>query len=211
MIQVYNSNLEAYNSKVKAYGVEADAYKSFIQAMLIEVEVYKAKLEGQKLVSDINDQAIKLFIALWEGEMSKIKLYESQLRASVVQIDYNKSIIERYSAQIQAYATKINALVAQYNADVNVYKADADIWVARSDRDLRGAEGTLKAEIAGVEKYLKDQQVTLDALKWGFELSYKKLQETAEMSAKIAAGALAGASASASLGYSEARPMVEGA
>lgn len=211
MVQVYNANIDAFKAQVQKYQAEAEAYKSFIQAMVTEVEVYKAELEGQKLISDINDQAIRLFTAKWNGEESKIKVYEAQLRAATVEIDYNKSIIDRYAVQIQAYTAKINALTSQYNADTVVYRADIDKWVARSDRDIRGADGSLRAEIANVEKYLKDQSTALDLRKWGFELSYKKLQDTAELSAKVAAGALAGASASASLGYSESRPMAEGA
>ncbi len=207
MVQVYNANLAAFNAQVQKYQAEAEAYKSFVQAMVIEVDVYKAELEGQKLISDINEQAIKLFTATWDGEISKTKLYESQLRASAVEIDYNKSIIERYGMQVQAYTATVNALTAEYNADTLVYRADIDKWIARSDRDIKGADGSLRAEMANVDKYLKDQQVWLEATKWGYELAYTKLKDTAELAAKVASGALAGASASASLGYREDRPM----
>jgi hypothetical protein len=203
IVEIYKSNLAAYSAQVDAYKAEAEAHKAFIQAKLAEIEVYKGKIEGQKLIVDINDANIKLYNAQWEGEINKTKLYESQLRAAAVQIEYNKSIIERFAEQVKAYVAKSNALTEQYNADVNVYKADIEKWIAKSDRDIKGADGSLKADVANVEKYLKDQQVALDVAKWGWEHGYAKLRDTAALAAQVAAGALAGASAQAAMSVSE--------
>jgi hypothetical protein len=209
LVQVYNSNLDTFKTKVQAYQAEAAAYESFVRSKLLEVEKWRAQTEGQKLIAEVNDQSLKLYNAQWEGEIVKLKLYESQHQANIALIQYNKGIIDRYAAQIQAYAAKTTALVAQYNSDAGVYEADIKKWVARSDRDIRGAEASLKADIANVEKYLKDQEVWIKTQQWNFELAYSKLKDTAELAAKVASGSLAGASAQASLGYSESQPFTE--
>ncbi len=203
LVQVYNSNLDTFKVKVQAYQAEAAAYESFIKSKLMEVEKWKAEIEGQKLIADVNEQDLKLYNAQWEGEIVKVKLYESQHQANIALIQYNKGIIDRYAAQIQAYAAKSNALVGQYNSDVVVYEADIRKWIARSDRDIRAAESSLRADIANVEKYLKDEEMREKADEWNFNFAYAKLKDTAELAARVASGALAGASASAALSFSE--------
>lgn len=204
LIQLYNSNLEAFKAKVTAYRDEAEAYRAVLQAKAVEVEVYRAKIEGQKLIGEINRQDVDLYNAQWEGQMNRVRVFEAQIRANSAQIEQAKLLIERYASQVQAFATRSNVYISQYNADITAYKASIDQWVASSEQEIRSAEASLKADIANMEKYFQDQKANLDIEKWNFEFAYGKLKDTAELSARVAAGALAASSAQATLGYNEA-------
>lgn len=204
LIQLYNSNLETFKARVGAYRDEAEAYRAVLQSKAVEVDIYRAKIEGQKLIGEINKQEVELYNAQWEGQMNRVRIFEAQIRANSAQIEQAKLLIERYASQVQAFSTRANVYISQYNADITAYKSSVDHWVASSEQEIRSAEASLKADIANMEKYFQDQKAFLDVSKWNFEFAYGKLKDTAELSARVAGGALSASSAQATLGYNEA-------
>jgi hypothetical protein len=175
--------------KTKEYGIRSEIFGNKIKAQIASYDVYKAAMDGDQSKLD--------------GELSKLKVFESLLNMDNLRLD----------AQVKHIA----AQVAGNDGRIQVFKAYADVY--RQGADIAITKFTAQAEVKKLAQALYGQELTnaIEQFKVGLELPKLLIdsiirQYQARMQGAIAElngrveqlsiaerGAAAGASAAASI------------
>ena len=166
-VELLKAHVAIYNAKVQGYIGYAQAYKYQIEAELFKLEEYKAKLEGQKLIGDLNEQELKIYLAKLEGVQKEIDIFVAQLEGVKATADINKTKMEVYRTEVQAYAEEVGAWGAEWNAvkiasdaqsnKVNLYQAEVQAFAER----MRGYGIEVEAEKASVDVSIETAKIDL--------------------------------------------------
>lgn len=137
-IDLFVAEVKSYDSQVQAYATRAQVFKTMIDAELSKLEVYKATLEGQKIISEINGQAVEIYRAKISAVMSLIDIFKAQLEAANLTLQGDKLRIEGFAAEVGAYDSTVRAKATEYQgyatmtqaelAKVEVFKGQADAY-----------------------------------------------------------------------------------
>jgi len=175
-ISVYQMYVEQYKARVSVYSTLADVYEKQIQGEIAKVEVYKAQLEGQKLIGDLNEQAVKIYATEVSAVETLYSTYKTRVDAFSAILEQDAVRVKKYEADISAYAERIKAKNLEYEGykaalsgegiKAQIQGSMADAYAARvnaykvlSDTKLGylGAEIKVKKELP-LEEYKADVQ-----------------------------------------------------
>jgi len=175
-MDVFKLEVSLYNTKVEAYKSFTVAYTAKVQAELAKIEIYKGQLEGQKLVSDINEQAIKIYIAQIEAVKTNVSVYTAmvnavseKLKAEAVKVEVFKSEIEAYSEQVKTKAIEYTSYSEQVKAEglkVDVFDSQVKAFTSRIQSYAASTEAktkVLNAEVGIEELKIKKYSTDVDA------------------------------------------------
>lgn len=129
LIELYNAKVLEYNAGIEGYKALAQVYRDRIQGELAKVEVYKAQLEGQKLIGDLNSQAIAIYRERINAVLAIYELYKSKLEAVKTKMQGNELLLRQYESQIKAFETELSAKKLEYDQ----YKIANDVELTKSD------------------------------------------------------------------------------
>jgi hypothetical protein len=159
-VQLYSEIIDAIAKqavidelKIKEYGIRANVFEINTKARVAAFDMYKAYIDGDK--------------AKLEGELAKVSIYETQLRAETLKISAQTAVLD---ANVKTNDGKLN----QYTKQLDAYKTNADIALQRFT-----AEAELKK--LGLGLYETNVKTSLDV----FKAAYSK--ELAFLEARIQA------------------------
>ena len=170
-IHLYNARVALFNAELQAYQTEAQVYKTRIEAELARLEAYKAELEGQKLLGELNLQAVEIYKARLAALATEAEIYktrvgavEAAVRANALRIDAFKALIEAYgervrakSAETQQYAEAVRGELARaqvYELETNVFAKRIEAWRAKGQGQIEAKRIELETNEHRLRKYL---------------------------------------------------------
>lgn len=134
-INIFNAQVALFNSHLQAYQTEASVYKDLIQAEGLKLEQFRTEIEAQKLIGEINQQAIAIYKTRIDALLSAVELYKAQLEGVKTQVDVDRVRIESFRATVDAYKSQVEAKTSEYQAwgesirgevaKVSIYEAQA--------------------------------------------------------------------------------------
>lgn len=140
-VNLFNAKVALYNAQIQGYSAKAQVYKTQIEAALLTLERYKAELEGQKLIGEINQQAVQLYLGKLEAVTKAIEVYKAQLEGVRTQVDVDRNRIEAFRALVQAYGEQVQAKQLEYQAyqsqiqgelmKVQIYQSETNAFASR--------------------------------------------------------------------------------
>jgi hypothetical protein len=171
-IDIYRETVARYSADIQAFAARVEAFKASLQAELSKLDVYKAELEGQKLIGDLNMQAVDTYRARITAAQSLVDMFRARVEAANTEATVNKTAIEGYSAMVGAYAETVRAKAAEYDMYATRVKAEvskADIYNIQASaygQRVNGFKTAVDALVAQKNIEIKvGQEVPLDVFK----------------------------------------------
>lgn len=152
-LALYNAQVGLFNTYMSAYQIKATVFKTRLDAKLAEIEVYRAQLEGQKIISEINQQQVQVFLAKIQALNSQVEIYKAEMDGARVKSEVVRSQIEGYKADVSAFAEVVGADKVRFDA----YKAQVDGEVAKVG--IIDAKARVFSSMAGVESSKADIRI----------------------------------------------------
>lgn len=115
-IDIFNAQVALYNARLQAYQTEAQVYRELIQAETLQLEQYRTEIEAQKLIGEINVQAIQVYSERIKALLSSVELYKAQLEGVKTSVDVDRVRIEGFRATVDAYKAQVEAKTSEYQA-----------------------------------------------------------------------------------------------
>lgn len=179
-IKIYDSKVQAYNTKMEAYKVEAQVFDTKIRAETAKAELYRSILESRKLSLDMQSITVDLYSKQVQTVETMAKIYSIQIEGTKTEADIEKIKIERYRALVDSYSAQVSAVTAEYDlyqaqlagesekaklysyqvegykTRVDAVKVESDIDIANLQAELDRNRGEREVFIAQLEKYKTD-------------------------------------------------------
>ena len=172
-VDIFNAKVLKYNADLETYKTAAAVYESQVRAGLLELERYKAQLEGVRLSSDIQAQAIEVYRLRLAGVETLVNLYRTEMENARIRSDVEMKRIEAFRAKVDAFTARIGAKTAEFNlyqariageqAKAEVYSRQVEAFgrqvdAAKTEADIRIARAgaVLEADKQKIEKYRAD-------------------------------------------------------
>jgi hypothetical protein len=198
-IDLYQARVQRYNIEAQVYSAKAQVHKTLIEAELSKLEEYKARLEGEKLIGELNMQDVQIYTAQVDAVGKEVEVFKAQLDGVKAQVDVDKTRVEAYAAGVQAYGEMVKAKAIEYeayNAEIKGEQVKAEIYKALADAygsevDAYGKK--VQAEVMAAEIDIKDQQLAIDLYKTSlarFEAELKYETDNADTTLKKTATAI---------------------
>jgi hypothetical protein len=124
-INIFNAHVAMYNAQLQAYQTEATVYKELIQAEALRLEQYRTQIEAQKLIGDINMQAIQIYKTSIDALMASVELYKAELEGVKTVVEVDRVRIEGFRATVDAYKALVDAKTSEYQAWAESIKGEA--------------------------------------------------------------------------------------
>lgn len=168
-ISIFNARVSLYNARVQGYAAKAGVFKTLIEASTLYLEKYKVELEGQKIVSEINQQQVQMYVARLDATTKAIEVYKAQLDGVRTHIEVDRNRIEVFRAQLQAYSEQVQAKKLEYEAyqaqlqgeliksqiyqsDVNAYSARVNAYAYQVQAENTALEAQVKVKDLEIKK-----------------------------------------------------------
>lgn len=128
-IDVANAEIAVRNLQLEAFKADAQVFRDLIQAELAKIEIFKAKLEGQRLIGELNQQDVAIYAERVRAVLAMVELYKAEVDGAKAKADVNLArvqafgaTVDAYKARIEAYETEWNAFGKQLEADLSKYR-----------------------------------------------------------------------------------------
>jgi hypothetical protein len=181
-IKLLEAAVNIYQAQVQAWQVQFSTIRDEIQLELGKIEIFKAELEGQKLISELNQQDIDLYKVKVDALNTRANLYKTEVDAanSILQgelgkLQYAAERVKIYTAEVGAWETEwkaygeairaeqgkvdiYKAVVDGFTAEVNAYAKDIDAAKTQASLQLESLQFGLQSWTAQLEKYKADIQ-----------------------------------------------------
>jgi len=142
-ISLYQIIVSRYQAQLAGFQTEAAVYETLVRAAISKLEIYRGQLEGQQLIGNLNESAVKIYAERVNAVISTIETYKAQVSAAEVASNINRNIIARFGEEVNAYQAQVAAKAAEYDAyakelqaeiyKLDGYKTDADVFKSRID------------------------------------------------------------------------------
>jgi len=163
-IELYQAIVARYQAQLAGFQAQAAVFETLVRAAIAKLEVYRSQLEGQRLLGDLNESAVKVYQARVQAVLSVIESYKAQVGAAEVASNINRNIIGRFAEEVNAYRAQVDAKSSEYDAyakqltaevtKLDGYRADADVFRSRID----GYESLVRARTLEKETEYKIKQ-----------------------------------------------------
>lgn len=176
-LDIFNARIALYNARLQGYQTEASVFKDLIQAESIKLEQYRTEIEAQKLIGDINLQAIQIYKTRSDALMIAVDLYKAQLEGVKTGVEVDRARIEGFRSTVDAYKAMVESKTSEYQAwgqsiqgevaKVGAYEAQARAFGTLVDAYKTGETvkiENMKAQISGNESKVKAFSAEVDYL-----------------------------------------------
>lgn len=171
-IDIFHETVARYVADVQSYAARVDAYKAMLQGELSKLDVFRAEIEAQKLIGEINQQAIDVYKARLDGARTVVEIFRTQVDAANVEAQINKTLIDGFAAQVGAYAETVRAKAEEYNGYATLVKAQStlvDMYSAEAGAyasEVQGFKSTVDALVASKQIDIRlNQELPLEVFK----------------------------------------------
>ena len=169
-IEIYKARVSQYNIELEAYKASAVVFEAKIRAELSKVEIFKAEIDAQKLISDINEQAVDIYVAQISAIETSVEIYKTtvqavaeELRAEALKIEVYKSDVQAYTALVAAKAEEYRGFSEEVKAELiksEVFDSQVKSFVSRiqaysttKDLEIKQADLKIDVEKLKLDKY----------------------------------------------------------
>ncbi len=160
-ISVFNARVTIFNTRVQAYRTDAEVYNTLVQAELTKLQQYKLELEGQQLISGINQQRIEMYKAQYQAVMSAVELYKAELDGARLSVEVDRARIEGFKATVDAYTSMVGAKSAEYQAWGETIKAES-VKMGAYETEVRAFAATVDAYKTGESVKIEQNKLIID-------------------------------------------------
>ena len=158
----YGNLLVAYlQADVALYTANATVFAERIKASLNKLEIYRSKLEGLKLISELNQQDIDRYKSQIEAIVAVFGLYKDQLEGEKIKIEADGLKVQQFQGRISAFAEERQAKALEYEgfksewgaeetkarvfqSIVDSFKAKADVMKTVNESKLQKMNADIK-------------------------------------------------------------------
>lgn len=132
--QELDARVKVHNLALALYQADAAVFESKIKAALSALEAYKTAMEGAKILGDLRDIDVKVYLGKLQGVGQVIEVYKSRMQAAQIQAQVNTSRLQAFESEVTAYTARVNAVRAHFDAlvaQISGEKAKADVFTAQ--------------------------------------------------------------------------------
>lgn len=190
-IDIFNANVALHNAMWEGFKAEANVFESQIRAVQAEADVMKTRIEGQKVIGDLNESLVRAYGEKVRSLSALADMHRAQVEAAKAQGEINVQRLEQIRLRLQAYSIDVDAwdkgwsgFEKQVNAEAtglrfheakaNIYGQQVGAW-----RALVEAQGTrantqiaangqsldlFRARLAGVATDVQAQSANVEAV-----------------------------------------------
>lgn len=115
-IAIFNAKVSLANTEMQAYQVDAQVWRSQIEGELAALDVYRGKIEGQRLIGEINQQDVAMYSERVRAVSVQADLYRTQMQGAEAQARANMSVAEAFRAQMQGFDGRVQAYAVEWDA-----------------------------------------------------------------------------------------------
>jgi hypothetical protein len=176
-INLYKAYVEQFNLQLEVYKTYTQSYEVRVKGELAKAEVFKVELEGQKLIGEINAQAVDLYRAQIEGIKISAETYKTQVEAVEARIKAEALKLENFKTQVDVFATQVSAKRDEYSmyaeavkgemAKLDIFNSQVKAFISRVDAYAKQVDAEAKRvdidiEVEGLR--LKEHLAKLEAI-----------------------------------------------
>lgn len=154
-VDIYHETVVAYTADIQAYAAQVEVYKAALTAELAKLDIYRAELDGQKLIGELNVQAVQVYTAEVDAARAVIDIFKAQVDAANAEAQINKTLIDAFASQVGAYGETVRAKAAEYDGYATLVKAQvskADVFKTQADAYSSQVAGFKAGVDAAVEQ-----------------------------------------------------------
>ena len=179
-IELYGLKVSEFNANIEAYIAQSKVYAERIRAELSKVELFKAELDGQKLISEINQQDIDIYRETINSVLALYELYKTKLEAVKTQIGGDELVIKQFESEINAFESKIRAKSLQYDN----FKIENDVELTKNEI-YKSRTSAYKEQVDALNSIANIRKIKQDSdIKIGQEIPLEVFKEKSQ-SARI--------------------------
>jgi len=210
-IEIFKTQVLRFNARLEAYKTEAQVFEARIRAQLALVEVYRTTMEGKRIESEIQRNAVALYSAQLDAVNTVVSVYKTRLEAASIQAGIERIRIDSFRALIDAFTSQVQAKVAEFNmydsrikgeiskmqayqVEVQAYtskvagaKTKSDILIARLNSEIAKGNQRVEEFRARVDQYradLQGQTANVTAILSGYGSDIEAYKATASAAAE---------------------------
>jgi len=153
-----------YNAEAQVYNTYAQVYKTRVDADLARLEQVRIKLEGQKLIGELNQQDVERYKAEIEAQSLIVQIYKEELEASRIKLEHDRIRIQAVESEVKIYEADIKAKALEYDGykteqEAELLKVQTHEALAKAyEAKIRGYEALIKSDIAFLDSEIKVKQ-----------------------------------------------------
>lgn len=152
-LTLYNAKVEAYKALLAGYQAEAAVFAERVKGAMLVLEAYKAQLEGEKLVGELNQQAVQLYVAQWQGIQAAAEVYKTRVAAIQAAVEVDKVKMELYRTRVEVFGEEVKA----YLGEVQAYQARVGAY----DSEVKAYDSAVRAHVARIEGVKTTNELSL--------------------------------------------------
>lgn len=129
-VELHGLKVAEFNGNVELYKAVSQVVRDRMANELAKLEQFKAKLEGQKLIGELNQQDLSNYREQINAVVALFGLYDSKLRAVKMQLEGDALVLSRFDAEIKSFDSEIKAKSLEYDG----FKAEQDAENNKTER-----------------------------------------------------------------------------
>lgn len=204
-IDLFNAEISRVQASAQLATAAVANYESRLKGSLATLERYKGELEGQKLISDLNNALIRDYTARVDAAKTTAEIYKIKVDAIVSKIQGETIKLQQvsnkvqnyaavvaaknaeyqgYSAQIEAENSKISAYgreIEAFNNRLQSYATYNDVAQSQSSVYIEQAKTNVASYQAAIEKYKAKIAATIDSYRMTMENYRSAIAQSADL------------------------------
>lgn len=171
-IDIFNAAVSRFNVRLQAFQAFAAAFESQVRAELSKIEIFKAEIDAQRLINDINQTDVNLYLGLLQGIQSQVDIFKAQVDAVSSQLQAEGLKIQNFKTEVDAFGSIVAAKRDEFAAFETATRAE----LAKSelfDSQVRAFVSRIQAysESVGAKRAIVDVDIAREELRLRQHLS----------------------------------------
>lgn len=163
-VELFNANVALFQADVQAFGVKAEVFRTRLQAEIAKLDVYKSEIEGQRLITQLNESQVRTYVAQLDAIKTVSDIYRVQVEAAKAVIEADGVKVELFRSQIAGYESLVKAKTAEFEGYATRVRAEAtkvEMFTAKTQAYKSQAEAydsLVRATLGSSELDFKQRQ-----------------------------------------------------
>lgn len=223
-VKLYEAQLSGIRTSVDVYIAQVGAIKTQIEAESLKIQNFKSLVDVFATQVAAKKSEYDMYTSAVNGEMAKIQIYDSKVKAFVSRVDaYSKQVdteskridsdiqveglrLKDYLARLEAAVQQSKAQATLSSAKVDAFRGEADMYRAqvgaessRVDAESKVYDLQIQKARYAAEVELKNAEVNLENAKNSVSLILESLKSGAQVGSSLASSSLSAMSIGASI------------
>lgn len=162
LIEVYNTAVKAFATKLDAYKAEVVVYEARLKAAMSSIDLYQAEINSMMALVNMDKTKVDVYKARIDSLTSLSNVYRAQIEAVQGRVNLEKLQLDVFQSQVQAYTAQVQGKNAEwqgYTAALEGEAARVKIYGEQVDAYNAQVQG-YKAEIEAKTQVVQAQALT---------------------------------------------------